>query len=167
MAYASTPEGDLAIGKPLPQLRGELLTGQSAVLPDAASGRVTLLILGFTYDSRFAVEEWAKKFREEFESDPRVTFYEIPMIGGMARLGKWFITSGMRRGTPQADHGRVLTVYGGAGRWKERVGFREPDAAYLILIDQSGEVVWQYARAFDIEGHRSLVSRVSRLLDGE
>ena len=43
----------------------------------------------------------AKRFRQEFEKNPKVTFYEIPMIGGMARLGKWFIDSGMRRGTPQ------------------------------------------------------------------
>jgi hypothetical protein len=30
------------------------------VLPQAARGRVALLLLGFSYDSRFAVEAWAK-----------------------------------------------------------------------------------------------------------
>ena len=92
---------EMAVGDPLPKLRGEFLTGRTADLPQAASGRVALLLLGFTYDSRFAVEAWARRFREQFETDPRVTFYEIPMIGGLARLGKWFIDSGMRRGTPK------------------------------------------------------------------
>jgi hypothetical protein len=67
----------------------------------SARGRAALLLLGLTYESRFAVEAWAGRFRRDFETGPRVTFYEIPMIGGMARLGKWFIDGGMRRGTPQ------------------------------------------------------------------
>ena len=55
------------------------------------------------------------------------------MIGGMARMGKWFIDSGMRRGTPKADQENVITVYGGTDAWKQRVGFGDPKAAYLIL----------------------------------
>ena len=92
-------------GEPLPPLRGEFLTGRQAQLPDAASGRVALLALGFTYNSRFPVEAWIGRFRKDFGSNPQVTFYEIPMIGGMARLGKWFIDSGMRKGTPRERSG--------------------------------------------------------------
>jgi len=124
-AVAAAPLAELAVGDQLPALRGEFLSGRSAVLPQAASGRVALLMLGFTYDSRFAVEAWAKRFRQDFGTQPKVTFFEIPMIGGMARLGKWFIDSGMRRGTPKADHENVITVYGGTDQWKQRVGFRD------------------------------------------
>jgi len=99
--YAAVSVREMAVGDPLPKLRGEFLTGRTADLPQAASGRVALLLLGFTYDSRFAVEAWARRFREQFETDSRVTFYEIPMIGGLARLGKWFIDSGMRRAPPK------------------------------------------------------------------
>jgi hypothetical protein len=165
-AYAAASVPELAVGDRLPRLRGEFLTGRTAVLPQAASGRVALLLLGFTYDSRFAVEAWAKKFREQFETDPRVTFYEIPMIGGLARLGKWFIDSGMRRGTPEADHERVITVYGGTDPWKQRVGFRDPKAAYVILLDASGRVAWRYAGDFDEQAYHALSSEVSRLLRG-
>ena len=116
-SYAGSPSAELALGERLPRLRGEFLTGRTATLPEDCSGRITLLLLGFTYDSRFAVEAWAKRFREEFDADRRVSFYEIPMIGGLARLGKWFIDSGMRRGTPKTDHEHVITVYGGTGHW--------------------------------------------------
>jgi hypothetical protein len=44
------------------------------------SGRVALLLFAFTYQSRFAVEAWAKPFRGEFEKNEQVTFYEFPMI---------------------------------------------------------------------------------------
>jgi hypothetical protein len=95
-----------------------------------------------------------------------VTFYEIPMIGGLARMGKWFIDGGMRRGTPKEDYEHVITVYGGTDPWKQRVGFRDPHAAYLILLDPSGRVAWRYAGGLDEQAYRALASEVSRLLPG-
>jgi hypothetical protein len=163
---AAAPATRLAVGDTLPTLRGEFLTGRPALLPQAASGRVALLLLGFTYDSRFEVEAWTKEFRQEFGSNPRMTFYEIPMIGGMARIGKWFIDNGMRRGTPKTDQGNVITVYGGTDAWKQRVGFGDAKAAYQILIDPSGKVAWQGSDWFGEEPYKALSSRVSRLLVG-
>ncbi len=100
----ATPVAQIAVGDPLPALEGELLTGRNAVLPQDASGRVALLMLGFTYESRFQVEAWAKRFRQDFGKEPRVTFFEIPIIGGLAKLGKWFIDGG----------GRVAWSYAGS-----------------------------------------------------
>ncbi len=161
-AISSVP--GITVGERLPGLRGEFLTGRAAVLPDAASGRVALLLLGFTYDSRFAVEAWAAKFREQFGSDERVTFYEVPMIGGLATFGKWFIDRGMRRGTAKADYEHVITVYGGTEPWKQRVGFHDPNTAYLVLLDQDGKVAWQHAGACDDRAYEALAYHVSRLL---
>jgi len=155
---------EIAAGEPLPVLRGEFLTGREAVLPQAAAGRVALMLLGFTYDSRYQVEPWAGKFRHEFGANSKVTFYEIPMIGGMARMGKWFIDSGMRRGTPKADQENVITVYGGTDAWKQRVGFTDPKAAYLILLDPLGHVAWRHSGSLDDASFRALSSEVSRLL---
>jgi hypothetical protein len=163
-APAADPVVELSIGDQLPLLKGSFLSGRTAVLPDAASGRVALLMLGFTYDSRFQVEAWAKRFRQDFGTKPGVTFFEIPMIGGMARMGKWFIDGGMRRGTPKADHENVITVYGGTDTWKQRVGLNDPKAAYLILIDQHGRVAWHSAGSLDEQRYSALSSEVSRLL---
>lgn len=148
----------------LPALRGEYLSGRKANLPEDASGRVALLALGFTYDSRFAVEAWVKKFRADYGGNSRVTFYEIPMIGGMARLGKWFIDGGMRRATPKADHEHVMTVYGDTKPWKEREGFDAPDAAYLILLDSRGDVRWRYSGVFDESAYQKLTNVMKPLL---
>ena len=63
-------------GKPLP------LVGVNC---DNNSG-VALLALGFTYDSRFAVEAWVCRFRKDFGDKPQVTFYEVPMMAAWAAL---------------------------------------------------------------------------------
>ena len=164
LLIASALISAVSIGETLPPLRGEFLTGRQAQLPDAASGRIALLALGFTYNSRFPVEAWIGRFRKDFGGDPHATFYEIPLIGGMARLGKWFIDSGMRKGTPRSDQENVITVYGDTGSWKQRVGYQSPDAAYLVLLDKHGAVRWRHSGAFDEEAYKDLSVRVTALL---
>ena len=79
LAVSASPRlAALAVGDQLPHFRGEFLSGRTAVLPQAASGRVALLMLGFTYDSRFQVEAWAKKFRQDFEANRRSLFLRSP-----------------------------------------------------------------------------------------
>ncbi len=154
----------LQVGMRLPVLAGESLSGQKVSLPDAASGKAALLALGFTYGSRFAVEEWAKRFRDRFGKEGGVTLYEVPMIGGMGRLARWFIDSGMRKGTPRELHGNVITVYGGTGPWKARLGYKDEKAAYLILLDAQGIVRWLHAGLYDESRFGELAVRVSDLL---
>ena len=163
MASLSSATSELAVGEDLPELRGQYLSGRKAFLPKDASGRVALLLFGFTYQSRFAVEAWAKRFREDFEKNPQVTFYEIPMIGGMARLGKWFIDSGMRRGTPKADRENVITVYGGTEPWKQRLGVKAEDSAYLVVVQQKGKVAWRHAGPFNEDAYQDLAAQLRKL----
>jgi hypothetical protein len=140
----------LAIGDAFPRLEAKFLTGRKAVLPDAAAGKTALVMMGFTYDSRFDVEKWAEHLRREFAANDAFTFYEVPVIGGMGRLAKWFIDSGMRKGTPKELHENVITVYGGVDRWKKAMGFSKSleDAAYLALLGPDGRVRWLHTGGF-------------------
>jgi hypothetical protein len=155
----------LKVGQPMAPLKGEFLTGRAAQLPDAASGKVALVALGFTYPSRFPVEAWIGRFRKDFAEKTQVTFYEVPMIGGMARLGKWFIDSGMRKGTPQSDQENVITVYGNTNAWKQRVGYHDADAAYLLLLDKHGVVRWRQQGALTEDAYKELSVLATSLLD--
>ena len=85
------------------------------------------------------------------------------MIGGMARLGKWFIDSGMRSGTPKSDHEHVITVYGGVEPWKQRVGAQSLNDAYLILIDRTGKVQWMHNGTFDEKAWAELTAATNAL----
>jgi hypothetical protein len=153
----------LALGQRMPPLKGDLLSGTPGVLPDLAAGQTTLVILGFSYDSRFQVEAWAEKFRSRYGAAGDVTLFEVPMMGAAARLGRWFIDSGMRKNTPRELHGRVMTVYGGNDDWKARVGFSAPHDAYLVLIDRQGIVRWLAHGPVSDERLRELVAVVDSL----
>jgi hypothetical protein len=162
------PSGPLTVGERFPTLSSEFLTGREVTLPDAAQGKVALIMMGFSYDSRHAVERWAEAFYAAFGTQAHVTFFEVPVIGGMGRLAKWFIDSGMRKGTPAALHENVITVYGGVDRWKRLMGFTtagEHDA-YLTLIDQAGRVVWLHHGPFITSAFEALRAEIGRAIPG-
>lgn len=141
----------LKIGEPLPRLEGQFLTGREAVLPQASAGKVTLIAMGFTYASRMPVEAWADWYRSAIGARTDVTFFEVPMIGGLGKLGRWFIDRGMRSNTPADLHEHVITVYRDTGDWKRWLSYSSDhaDDAYLIVLDRNGVVRWLHHGVFD------------------
>ena len=150
-AGTGAAQQSLRVGEPLPTLKGQFLTGRNAVLPQASAGKVTLIAMGFTYASRVPVEAWGDWYRTAIGSRTDITFFEVPMIGGLATLGRWFIDRGMREGTPVELHDHVITVYRGTGDWKQRIGYASAhqDDAYLIVLDKEGVVRWLHHGVFD------------------
>ncbi len=163
-AHAAAKPPPLATGDLMPRLGGRLLTGHDDALPDAARGRVTLVILGFSHASRHAVEEWAGRYRARFASDTSATLFEVPMIGRMGRMGGPFIEGGMRKGTPRELHGNVMVVYGDTKSWKARLGYSAAarDDPYLVLLDRRGVVRWRGQGPWDERRFESLVAEVMR-----
>jgi hypothetical protein len=154
----STAAAPLAVGDMFPRLEAEFLTGRKAVLPDAAAGNSALILMGFTYDSRYDVETWVEHMGGDLGPNERVTYFQIPVIGGMGRMAKWFIDSGMRKGTPKALHENVITVYGGADRWKKAMGFTKAHekSAYLALLGPDGRIQWMHHGGYSEDAMRAL-----------
>jgi hypothetical protein len=159
---SAAPDAPLKVGHHLPPLEGEFLTGREARLPDVAVGQVAFVALGFTYASRHPVEAWVEWFEQRYHSRSGVTFFEVPVIGGVARMGRWFINSGMRRGTPKELHEHVITVYGNSGEWKRRFAVKNDEAACLVVLDQAGTIRWLHEGAFD-EAKAAELARVIEL----
>jgi len=159
-SYAAS---DLSVGAAMPVLHGQYLNGHEAVMPADATGRVTLLAFGFSYQARFTVEDWTKRFRTDFGKNPQVNFCEVPMIPNVARMTRWFIDSSMRRGTPQSDYQNVITVYGGLDPWKQRLEVKDMDAAYLVVLDPKGNVAWMHSGHFAEADYQALAAEVRKL----
>jgi len=162
LSAQSTPLAPLHVGDAFPRLEGEFLSGRTAVLPDAAAGKTALVLMGFTYQSRFVVEAWATPVRKALAARESATFFEVPVLGGMARMGKWFIDRGMRNGTPKELHENVITLWGGVDRWKTLMQFSSAaeDDAYLALIGKNGRVRWLYRGPYSAEALDAMLAAI-------
>jgi hypothetical protein len=165
MLVATTAVGQsLAVGTILPAFSGDDLAGTKVTLPGAAQGRVALIAFGFSYDSRAPVEAWTKHARTTWGAEPRFTWYQVPMIGGFGRLAKPFITGGMRKETEPRYHANAVTVFGGIGPWKARLGVGDDKLAYLVLLDRDGIVRWRFSGLFNPAAAAELDAQVRTLL---
>ena len=165
MANAADQARKVTVGEPFPRLEGDLLSGKPAALPELAEGHVAIVALGFSYDARFAVEAWEKWFAQALGPTSGVSFYQVPMMGRAARMGRFFIDRGMRKNTPKEAQEHVLTVYSDTGPWKTLAGYQDARGkdAYLYLLGADGVVKWQHTGQFDERAAAGLKAAIESL----
>jgi hypothetical protein len=137
------------LGEPMIQAKGESLEGQSKVLPDDFLGQNTLLLFGYKQDSQFDIDRWLIALDM---TQTKVAAYEIPTIQGMfPRMFSTYIDNGMRRGIPKELWKGVITVYADGDKVQKYTGNKNPNNARVVLLDESGKVLYFYDRGFGVD----------------
>ena len=147
-----------------PRLQEENLNGQQVVLPDAAAGKVAVLVLGFSHASSAPTGAWMKRASEEFGKNLNVMLYQLAVIEEAPRFIRGMITSGMKKDIPESQRAYVVPVVHQEDALKKLVNYKESDDAYIVLLDRSGQVAYQtHGRTAD-PGYAELRTRVQALL---
>jgi len=87
-----------AAAQQLPRLQEQNLAGQQVVLPDAASGKVAVLVFGFTRASQTTTGGWMKHIQGDFGKSHGFVLYQLPVIEEAPKLIRGMIISGMKKG---------------------------------------------------------------------
>jgi hypothetical protein len=154
----------LSPGEPMPPLRGDELDGRTAVLPDAARGRVALIVFAFSLDSRTTLEQWAARFDQDFGADSAITVFGVPMLSGLARLARGVVEGLLRRNVPLEMRDQVITVTREVRDWRRRLGLEGAGDAGLVLLDHQGIVSFVHAGPFAEDAYVELAGRVHELM---
>ena len=126
----------------MPPIEGQSLAGRKVVLPDAAAGNLAVLIFGFTRASKTPTSDWAKKLRADFRQSA-LDVYQIPVLEDVPRLIRGMVISGIKKGVPENERHHFVVVVQSEAELKNFVGYKEPDDAYLVLLDRKGNVIEQ------------------------
>jgi hypothetical protein len=151
-------------GSEPPKLRGQTLDGKAIVLPDAAAGKVTLLVLGASRKGGDRTGPWKDHFAADFGSNPNATYYVAALLQGVPGPFRGMIRSGMRSGTPVAAQGHVLTSTSDNDLWKKYLNMRDDALPSVILLDGSGHARWSANGIFDPGQYQTLKQAVEALL---
>jgi len=148
----------------LPRLQEENLTGQQVVLPDAASGKVAVLVFGFSRASQNPTGAWMKHLQEDFGKTPGLVLYQLPVLEEAPRIIRGMIVSGMKKGVPENERANFIPVMHSEAELKKLVSYKEPDDAYVVVLDRSGKVAYQAHSGSDAAGYPELRAKVQGLL---
>lgn len=130
----------LEIGAALPPVEGEPLSGGNLKLPEAARGKVALLVFGFSQDSAKPSRQYAERFEQELGTAG--VAYTLPVIESAPRLVRGLIRSGMRKDTPKEFQPRMLPLVKEEAAWRARLGISKDKEAgvALVLLDRQGKI---------------------------
>ena len=162
-AVCSTFGGSLA-AQQFPRLQEENLNGQQVVLPDAASGKVAVLVLGFSRASSTPTGAWAKRIQSDFGKTPGFELYQLAVLEAVPRIFRGMIISGINKGVPESERAYFLPVLHNEDQLQKLVGFKEEGDAYIIVLDRSGKVAYQTHGASVDPAYAELRTKVQGLL---
>lgn len=156
----------LALAQPqtMPTISGESLAGSKVVLPEAAKGKVAVLILGFTKASKEPTTAWATRLNSQLGSQPDFGLWQLPVLEDVPRLLRGMVTSGMKKNVPENFRDHFVPIFEREAELKKLVNYRDANDAYLIVLDRSSQIVQQLHSASPQAAYAQLGSEIQSLL---
>jgi hypothetical protein len=151
--------------QPMPRIEGESFAGQKVVLPDAARGKVAVLIFGFTKASKEPTSAWAGKIHSEFGTRSGFELYQLPVLESVPRFIRGMVISSIRKGVPEGMRAHFVPILQNEAELKKLVNYKETDDAYLVVLDPDGQVVLQRHGPFSEAAYGEFRTGLQALLE--
>jgi hypothetical protein len=129
--------------QPMPRIEGESFADQRIVLPDAARGKVAVLVFGFTKASKEPTSAWAGKIHSEFGTRGGFELYQLPVLESVPRLVRGMVISSIKKDVPENMRAHFVPILQNEAELKKLVNYKEADDAYLVVLDPDGQVALQ------------------------
>jgi hypothetical protein len=127
----------------IPATRATTLTGALVVLPDAVKGKVGVLVVGFTKDSKAPIQAWGKRLAADYPDTSGVVYYEMPVLASAPALVRVTIEEQMKLSLTATERAHFLPVTQNEAGWLAAAHYVKGDDAYVLLIGGDGAVRWQ------------------------
>lgn len=149
----------------MPTIEGESLTGSKISLPEAAKGKVTVLVFGFTKASKTATGAWADRLSADFAAQNGFALYQLPVLESVPGFIRGMVISSMKKGVRENMRGHFVPILRGEAELKKLVDYKEPDDAYVVILDTSGNIIEQKHGPFDEAAYAQLRADVQSQLN--
>lgn len=137
------------IGQKFPSILGTSLEKENVKMPEMFSEKLTILLVGYKQDSQFDIDRWLIALDM---TETTLPVYELPAIQGMfPRMFSTFIDNGMRKGIPKPLWKGVITIYQDGETVQRFTGNVNPNNTRVMLINQSGEILFFYDQGFSVD----------------
>jgi len=164
LAALMSPALAVAQRQAMPTISGESLAGGKVVLPEAAKGKVAVLIFGFTKASKETTKAWATRLNSELGGQPDFVLWQLPVLEDVPRLIRGMVISGMKKTVPGNLRDHFVPLLESEAELKKLVNYKDANDAYLVVLDRSSQIVQQLHSASPETGFAQLRTGIQTLL---
>lgn len=135
---------DRAAGERIPEVHGTSFANQAVSLPAELQNKAAgILVLGFSRGSRDAVTAWATRIAADYRTSDVVAYYELPVVASVPGFVRTIVLRSIKSSAPERAHKRIVPITNDEAEWRAIVHYGVADDAYLLVVDRTGNVVWQ------------------------
>ena len=127
----------------IPQVHAATLAGAPVDLPGNLNGSAAVLIFGFSQASRAEVAAWGKRLAQDYNNSHTVSYYELAQLQSVPRPLRGWVGRRIAGSIPDRAKPHFVILTDHEAEWKVLTGFKQPDSAYLLLIDRTGTVQYR------------------------
>jgi hypothetical protein len=147
----------------IPPLHGTTFADVRVDLPEALHGKVGVFVVGFSQGSRDAVTQWGKKLAADFYDSPTVAYYEMPVLASVPKLLRGFVAGRIKSSVSDRGRPHFLPINENESAWRGLVHYADPDAPYIVVVDERGTVRWQTQGAATEATYNALKQQIEAL----
>ena len=157
-----------SVGQRLPRIETRAFDGRQLVLPESATGSITLVGLGYKRESQDDLSSWLLQFGKEYRPEDGFRAYEIPMMGKrIPGVLRGIINTAMRNVIPRDKRRWFAPYYGDIDAYSRQLGITDREKVHMLLLDRTGAVRWRTSGRADSSRLSELRSEITRLLAKE
>ena len=150
--------------QPMPRVEGESFAEHKVMLPDDAKGKIAVLVFGFTKASKGPTSAWGEKVFSEFGNQAGFELYQLPVLEDVPHFVRGMVISGMKKGIKENMRDHFVPILQGESELKKLVSYKEPDDAYLVVLDPSGQIARQIHGPFSDATYEQLRKEIQTLM---
>jgi hypothetical protein len=143
LAMSWLTANDRSVAARIPEVHATSFSNEAVNLPEGLKGKVGVLVVGFSRDSRDADSAWGKRLAADYRESPTVVYYEMPVLAAVPRMIRGLIVKSIKSSLPASEQARFVVILENEAAWKTVTHYGRPDDPYLLVVDSQGDVVWQ------------------------
>lgn len=140
-----------------PEVFARNLNRQPMSFPQDFPGRYTIALLAFRRYQQAHIDTWMPFVQVLEKLYPEIGYIEMPVVYKMPPFRQFLLNEGMRAGIPDSKaRERTSTLYLDKADFMRTLNIINQDQIQVLLVSESGEVLWRELGIFTREKGKSL-----------
>jgi hypothetical protein len=106
---------------------------------------------------------WGERLAQSYHDTHEVAYYQMPVLEAVPKIIRSMVVKGIKSGVPAAEQPHFLPVFSDEAAWQKIVRYSNANDAYVVVVDEQGNVWWQTSGNATDAGFAALKQQVEAL----